>query len=295
VRIRHLLWPLAPLLGAATAALPGLSAHAAAPAGASFVAVDYRWEANGGSSNLATVEAGASVSFAYPAGNSMHNVDFGSGPAPTSCTMDGKGVTPPVPGTPQPPGWSASCTFDTPGTYTFHCDMHPAMTGTIVVGGTTTTTTATGTTTTSTTTPTYTIYPTTTGTTPSSTGRGPRSPLAGSPERAVHVARRQHGRKVRGSIAISAAGRGGEAAVELLARLPRRHAGGEADSRPAVAGRFARSRLREGTLRFAVALRPRALRALERTGRLPLSVSISVTSPAGVRASARRRVLLLLR
>ena len=34
---------------------------------------------------------------------------------------------------PLAPGASFTQTFDTPGTYTYHCQIHPFMTGTIVV------------------------------------------------------------------------------------------------------------------------------------------------------------------
>src|SRR5262249_50290605 len=75
-----------------------------------------------------TVNAGDTVAFNYPAGNSTHNVVFNQAPSTCVQTASPAGVNlpaPPLPMFPQRPGWAGYCTFDTPGTYTFYCQVHP--------------------------------------------------------------------------------------------------------------------------------------------------------------------------
>jgi plastocyanin len=178
MRLSRLFVPLVAVAGVSVGAIPSLTSGAAprsaSPSTASFTAVDYRWVVAGGGTTV-TVAAGGTVDFSYPTGHSMHNVDFGSGPQPSSCETGGAMQAAPIPSAPAAPGWTGSCTFTTPGTYTFHCDMHPSMIGTVVVtdAGTTTTTTTTITTTTTTTSTGTTTGTTTTGTTTTSTGPAP--------------------------------------------------------------------------------------------------------------------------
>ena len=182
MRPHRLIVPLVAVFGGLVGAVPALTSGAApansrdgTPAmSASFTAVDYRWIAGSGGTTV-TIAAGGTVSFSYPSGHSMHNVDFGTGPQPTSCELGGTAQAPPIPATPTPPGWSGSCTFDTPGTYSFHCDMHPGMTGSVIVTGTTTTTTTSTTTTGTTTGTTTATTPATTTTTAPSTASTPTS------------------------------------------------------------------------------------------------------------------------
>jgi len=126
--------------GAALAiGLPALApGDAAPPATGSFTAVDLAWQVTGdAASSSVTIAKGGTVTFGYPAGRTRHNADFTGGPMPASCTQTAGtqgGTPPPLPTVPTAAGWSGTCTFDTPGTYAFHCDMHPAvMHGTIVV------------------------------------------------------------------------------------------------------------------------------------------------------------------
>lgn len=186
MRLRRLSLPIAGALGAALAVVPGLAAGSA-PSSASFTAYDYGWMANGSvTSTKATIAQGGTVTFAYPSGISEHNADFGSGPKPSSCTQSAgpsSGSVPPLPHQATHAGWAGTCTFNSPGTYTFHCDVHTFMTGTIVVEGSGTTT---GTT-------------TTTG-----------SPLTGA-----SIPAHQRGTTVRGSVKLSDAARGGRLEVDL--------------------------------------------------------------------------------
>src|ERR1700750_1558971 len=139
-------WQRAALVAVASAALIGIPALARAqqgpPATAAFTAVGPRspshaWQAGGPSGSSVPVAAGGTVTFAYPSGTSVHNVHFDDASAkPSSCTQTAGmdyGSVPPLPAAVQGPGWAGSCRFDTPGTYTFHCDAHANMTGTIVV------------------------------------------------------------------------------------------------------------------------------------------------------------------
>lgn len=274
--------PLAGALGVLAGAIPTLAAGDSPPSTASFTAVDYAWEANGGPGTQATIAPGGTVSFSYPSGMTFHNAHFDTA-QPSSCrqtTGANSGSVPPLPHMPTGPGWSGDCTFNTPGTYTFHCDQHPFMTGTLVVGnggGTTSTgTTSTGTSTGS-------PPPTTT---PSGSGG---SPLAGPAGRAVVIGAHQRGKLVRGSVTVSAAGAGGRLDVRLFASASA--LGGHRHG-PVLAGHLVRRGLHAGRLRFAVALNAAARRALRAHKRLKLTVRVTVTSPRSVRASATRTVLL---
>src|ERR1700691_3366530 len=136
-----LLMGLAGVIGGLIATLPTLTAAATPlPTTGSFTVSDFAFTATGGGSTV-TIAPGGTVSFSYPSGSNEHNVDFGSGPQPTSCMVGGQSQSPPIPSVPTAPGWSGSCTFDTAGTYTFHCDRHTFMPGTILVGSQPTTTT----------------------------------------------------------------------------------------------------------------------------------------------------------
>src|SRR6478735_8152532 len=91
---------------------------------ASFTAVDFAWRANDSDATTLTVAPGATVSFAYPAGSSYHNVGF-TQTLPSSCTG--------LPTAPRAKGWQGECTFADPGMYAFVCGLHPEMTGKVIV------------------------------------------------------------------------------------------------------------------------------------------------------------------
>jgi plastocyanin len=267
-------------VGVAAAATPA----DAPPSTASFTASDFAWNVSGGTSTEADIAAGGTVTFAYPTGGSDHNADFGSGSQPTSCTQSAgadSGAVPPLPHQPTAPGWSGTCTFATAGTYTFHCDMHPFMTGTIVVGnapappgGSTTSQTTTAP---STSTPTVSTSTTPSPTTTTTSPGQPHQP-AGPAIHAIVLAGVQHGLVVHGSLSIAPAARGGRLQVQLFAAGHRR------------AGSIARRALPAGQVRFAVALNAATRRALRRRSRLALTVAIAVNWGKGARTSVTRHV-----
>ena len=112
------------LLVAAVVAIPALaSADPRAPGSIEAYDFGFNNPATGGS--VVTINAGETVSFSYPEGNNAHNVVFDDG-QPATCT-------PSLPDVPSPSGWTASCRFNTPGTYAFVCGAHAFMTGTVVV------------------------------------------------------------------------------------------------------------------------------------------------------------------
>jgi plastocyanin len=263
---------LAGLLGSAVAVLPGLAAGDTAAPSASFTAVDFAWQANGGPGSQVTIQPGQTVSFAYPSGASMHNADFGSSPAPSVCTQTAgasSGSVPPLPNQPTSPGWSGTCTFNTPGTYNFHCDLHSFMTGTIVVQGPGTT---------STTSP--------PPTTPTSTT--PSNPSPATQFRAS-VHRRQRGTALVGSVAIPATYAGGSLEVDVSASAGslglRRHGA-------VRIGRLVRRALAAGTHRFSVSL-SHVKPALRRHHSLPLTVNVLLRAAGRPTRSSKLRVLLL--
>src|SRR5262249_49084320 len=66
----------------------------------------------------------------------VHNVSFkNSTLKPAACTQTEGSVILPAPPLPIGPmtGWAGNCRFDAPGTYSFVCDAHPNMTGTVLV------------------------------------------------------------------------------------------------------------------------------------------------------------------
>jgi plastocyanin len=182
VSVRALLWAaimLGGLLaGAGAGARPAAGGAEALPTSGTFTASDFEWAAAGGGHTV-TIVQGGTVSFGYPSGRSEHNAHFTTG-QPSSCAQtagDRSGAVPPLPRVPTGAGWTGTCTFNQPGTYTFHCDRHPFMTGSVAVQASGTSATD--------------------------------SPLSGAPGQAIRFAPSQRGNTVRGTLRISRAGAGG--------------------------------------------------------------------------------------
>src|SRR4051812_27425228 len=125
---------------------PAAAKADAPPLTAGFTAVDvgstnHQWFVTGTTSNTATIATGGTVTFGYPTGTSLHNAAFTAAARPTTCTPAlGATFATPTPAARAP--WTASCRFDTPGTYAFMCQVHTTMRATVVVapdsaGGTT--------------------------------------------------------------------------------------------------------------------------------------------------------------
>jgi plastocyanin len=284
---RHFLLLLAALLGAAVVILPAVASSETSPTIEAYnVGPYYHWNPA-----AATINGGAAVTFTNPSSEVKHGVEWRPGnPTTPSCSAGVPvGTNSGASGT----KWTGTCTFTTPGTYTFYCTVHGSeMTGSITVnanGTTTTTTTSTGTGTQTTTAGGG--YSTTTATpTGSSSQGGSGSPLAGSAAQAVKLASNQHGKSVRGSVAISPAGTGGRLEVDLLARTASLASAGQASQ--VRVGRVVRSSLQAGKVSFSVPLNARARRALRRHGRLALSVKVLVTRLGGSAVTTTRRVVV---
>jgi plastocyanin len=273
------------LAGAALAiVVPGTApGDASPPATASFTAEDFSWHVTGdATSSSVTIAAGGTVTFGYPSGSSSHNADFSSGPAPASCTQTAGtpgGTPPPLPTSPTAAGWSGDCTFTAPGTYTFHCDLHPFMQGTIVVVAPSPPPTGTSTGTTA-------APPTA----PASTGPVPGiPPPSGAPPPRVHVnvAHRQTGTVVHGTVTVPGAGWRIAVTAFASSRALRVHRSplvrvGSAHVRAARAGRTS----------FALRLDAVARRALRRRHRLGVRLRIVITPPAGPATVRTVRVLV---
>ena len=102
-------------------ALANGDSHAREDVDGAFVVYDNGFHEAGQSldDNTVNITPGGRVTFGYPVGFSVHNVDFEETP-PTSCvqTAAGAGWTiepaPPLPNNVQGPGWEGSCVFQTP-------------------------------------------------------------------------------------------------------------------------------------------------------------------------------------
>jgi plastocyanin len=266
--------------GAAYAVSGPAAAGSSAPTTASVTAVDFDWSMPGATDYTDTIAAGDSVTFSYPSGVSIHNVDF-TGGGPTACIQTaGATVGPvsPLPAAPEAPGWSGTCRFDTPGTYRFVCDNHNYMKGTIVVEGRGASTTTTGTSTTA----------SGTSTAPAdqapgagtSTSGGSSSPSA---RPRVSVAHRQRGAVLRGTVTTP----GGRARIAVTAFL----AGHGSRTR---AGSQTKQSRAAGITAFAVRLEAAGRRALLRAHRLAVELRVVVTPAAG-RPVTTRTVTVALR
>jgi hypothetical protein len=229
--------------------------------------VDFDWSMPGATDYTDTIAAGGSVTFSYPAGVSIHNVDF-TGGGPTACTQTAGstvGAVSPLPATPEAPGWSGTCRFDTPGTYLFVCDNHTYMKGTIVVEGrgTTTTTTSSSTTATGTSTVPGDQTPGSASSTP-----GGSSSSAARPR--VNVAHRQRGTVLRGTVTTPA----GRSQVSVTAYLAGH------GSRTRIGSQAKRSK-GTGMTTFAVKLDPAGRRKLQRAHHLAVELRVVITPAAG--------------
>ena len=141
VRGRHLL-----VAAALAVALPPAAARAEAPplsvdyTATDVSAANHQWYVTGTTTTASTIATSGVATFRYVTGSpasTRHNVTFTSALKPT-CQVDGATPSPPytAPSPPRVAPWVATCRFDTPGTYSFVCQVHRTMTGTIDVVGT---------------------------------------------------------------------------------------------------------------------------------------------------------------
>jgi hypothetical protein len=235
----------------------------------------FRWTRTDGGGTDAVIAQGGTVTFTTPADSARpHNVDFTQVPAsaPACVLTRGSGT----PGLPMPTlagarDWSGTCTFADPGGYRYVCRLHPAMAGMITVQapppvpqpGSGPPPPAPG------------------GPTPPPAGSGP-TPVTAAAAAQLRLARHQRGTRLRGSLAVRAAG----ARVEVVVR--RR---GRAGVRVA---RLVRTNAQPGRLAFALRLSPGARRALRARTALTLRVRIAVTAP-GAEATTWVRTVRLRR
>jgi plastocyanin len=247
------------------ASLLGDPAHGQALPSAAIVATDFQFSAIDGGPPNVVVAAGGNVDFAYPTGASSHNVVF-KGKQPSVCGISqgpDSGSSAPLPSAPTGPGWEGGCRFDAAGAYSFYCDMHASMTGsvTVVAAGTAP---------------------------PPPSAPVPLPTPVEPPASSLRVASPQHGVAVRGSVRVRSRG------SRVLARAFARRGAlvGGASTRQVAVGRSLRSSVGPGRAAFSVRLSATARRALRRNGRLSISLRLTVTPPAGDSYTATRAVVL---
>ena len=245
-------------IAVAGALLLGSAAQGQAPTKAAIVAYDNVFRTIGGNEADVTILAGGHVDFSYPEGNSQHNVVF-TGLQPSVCGISqppSSLTRAPLPSSPAPPLWEGGCDFSEVGSYPFVCDLHSNMTGKVTV-----------------------VAP---GTTP------PPPPPVALAASALRVTSVQRSYNVRGSVRVRSAG------SRLLARaFARRGALSGGTSRTQVAvGRQLRSSVPATRVSFSVPLSAAARRALRRSGRLAITLRLTVTPPAGTSYTAVRSVIV---
>lgn len=240
------------------------------PTTASFTATDSpAWVAGTGGSTV-HIDPGGIVSFSYPSGFNLHNVDFGA-LAPTSCAQTAPSAVSghPMPASPSSAGWAGSCTFNNVGTYSFVCDLHATMRGKVLVGD-------------------VPEPPPTTGggggggDGGTQTGGGSQSgALAG-----LKIAKTQNGSKVSGSISDVASG------SALSIAITAKPSALKTSAKPVKVGSLSKSKLDAGTFKFAIKLSKKARAVIEKKGKLAVTVVVRLTPPGGSVAKATKSVTL---
>jgi hypothetical protein len=239
------------------------------PPTATFTASNNEWYVAGTTDSTATITAGGTVTFSSGPGNNDHDARFPVGSSPSVCN-------PPLPGSPAPPSWSSTCTFNAPGTYSFVCTAHPGMGGSVEVVDAGTPTTP---------------PPTTTGPGTPPPGDNPPGGSPSDPDSfSVKVPRRQRGTLVRGSVTTSEddSRLSIRALVSnrLLATSPPRRI------RNVSVGSLRRLVVNAGKTAFVLKLNRAARRALNRRDRLTVRLRITVTPPGGAATTKTARVSL---
>jgi plastocyanin len=276
------------------------------PTTASFKTVDgvdvFQRIQGSGSSTSADIVTGGTVTFTNSSVET-HNVDFGGpGQIGVSCQQTAGGTSSALtfPSLPTAGSWAGMCTFTRAGTYSFICDHHVGMTGTVVVhdpaGPPAATTAPTPTATTpvetlpaggSTTTPTTTAPPSATN---MQTPSAEATPVANATALSVRVKLVQRGSSVRGTIG----GARSSARVRIALTAQRGAIGLTGRAAAAVGvGSIGALTTQNGTLAFVVKLDSRARAALAKRGRL--AVTLLVTAPPVTGAATRRTFTIVLR
>jgi plastocyanin len=283
------------------------------PAAATFKTVDgsnvFQLVTGSGSQTSADILTGGTVTFTN-ASVATHNVDFFTAAAQTavSCqqTLGGSSPSPVrVPGSPASGDWAGVCTFSKAGTYSFTCDHHPFMTGTVVVhdpaGSPGTTTTPVTTTTPAQTTPAgdppVTTAPATTPTasTPVTTTPSPvdagvtQTPNATAKALSVRISLAQRGVRLRGT--INGARGSARVRVSLTARRGDLGLRGKAGTPVAVGGLSALTTA-SGALSFLIRLDGKARAALVTRGRLAVTMRVTAPPVAGTPTARTYRVVV---
>ncbi len=269
--------------------LVGGPAKSQTPAPFSIVASDNVFKTDAGDPADVTILPGGRVDFAYPSGDSRHNVRF-TGELPASCTSSaGPAATrSALPTAPSPAGWAGRCEFGTFGTYPFVCELHGSMTGSVTVIASSTAPLAPppppGTSPPGASPPPSGASPAPPGSSPPPSAPGTRAAAA----RGLKLADPQRRFGVTGSVLVTRSG------SRLLARaFARRSAlSGGRGRRLVLVGRRLRSPVGAGRVGFSVALNHAARRALRRHGRLTISLRLTVTPPDGKPFTASRGVVL---
>lgn len=295
------------LLAAALVAVGGVTAAMALgddpPATATFRTVDgpnlFQLTAGSGSSTSASIVTGGTVSFTNMS-TEDHDVHFVAPPqGGVSCTQTTGGTSPNAlrfPNAPTSGTWGGTCTFTRAGTYSFMCDMHAGMTGTVVVsdpGASVATTTSTPVATTPV--PVETVPTTSTPTSPAPASpanqspTAPTTPAAQGPDNAqtpltvsralsIRVSVAQRGSSVRGAIS----GARGVARVRIALQARRGALGLTARAASLIAvGSLSALTTRSGALTFVVRLSGPARTALAKHGRLPVTVLVTAPPATG--------------